>query len=377
MRLRFALFAIALLLGRRALALPPLEYQLTVPASPLQAYNALTVDWQLRLWMSASGAISESRAGGLWRVTFAPQRIAEGLYAETERAERLVYSQFLDDTETTVTVRFIPDGEYTRVEIQHAIVGDGRAARRLGDLAAQWWTARLPELERYLTDCPGAYFAAPPTYPSPLGVLVLHDRFGLNRTARALCDSLAAAGFFALAPDMFRGDVTGDLAQAARFLDLVNADDALAEARRGLLAVRERSAELQTATLDGGRAAKPRLAVLGTGFGGTQAILLAAADPKLKACVVWQGAELPETDLLRRIACPVLGVFGDFNPAAPRAAVAAFDQALVRAAIRVETVVFLGPPQFADPAYGESYNATTLRDAWLRTLRFLDKQLRY
>ena len=47
-----------------------------------------------------------------------------------------------------------------------------------------------------------AYCALPATTPAP-GVLVFQEIFGVNDNIRELCDRLAAAGYVALAPDMF------------------------------------------------------------------------------------------------------------------------------------------------------------------------------
>jgi carboxymethylenebutenolidase len=47
------------------------------------------------------------------------------------------------------------------------------------------------------------------------GVLVLHPWWGLNDFVRDLCDRLAAEGFVALAPDLYDGETTSDIARAA------------------------------------------------------------------------------------------------------------------------------------------------------------------
>jgi len=46
------------------------------------------------------------------------------------------------------------------------------------------------------------------------GVLVLHSWWGLNEFFRSFCDRLAAAGFVALAPDLFGGKVATTEAEA-------------------------------------------------------------------------------------------------------------------------------------------------------------------
>src|SRR4051794_41228681 len=49
-----------------------------------------------------------------------------------------------------------------------------------------------------------AHLAAPPATPGPWpGVVVLHELFGLNDDIREQAERLAAAGYLALAPDLF------------------------------------------------------------------------------------------------------------------------------------------------------------------------------
>jgi len=48
----------------------------------------------------------------------------------------------------------------------------------------------------------GAYLASPASGKGP-GVVVIQEIFGVNANVRAICDGLAADGYFALAPDLF------------------------------------------------------------------------------------------------------------------------------------------------------------------------------
>ena len=48
----------------------------------------------------------------------------------------------------------------------------------------------------------GAYLAQPASNKGP-GVVVIQEIFGVNQVMRAICDGLAAQGYFALAPDLF------------------------------------------------------------------------------------------------------------------------------------------------------------------------------
>ena len=55
-----------------------------------------------------------------------------------------------------------------------------------------------------------AYFAAPESAVSPPVALVVHEIFGVHEYIRDVCRRLAKAGYFAIAPDLYRrqGDVS-------------------------------------------------------------------------------------------------------------------------------------------------------------------------
>src|SRR5256885_3627866 len=58
------------------------------------------------------------------------------------------------------------------------------------------------------------------------GVLVLHPWWGLNGFVRDLCDRFAAEGFVALAPDLYDGETTSDIARAAELSSSLDSERA-------------------------------------------------------------------------------------------------------------------------------------------------------
>src|SRR3954447_25309385 len=63
-----------------------------------------------------------------------------------------------------------------------------------------------------------AYLATPESGAGP-GVLVLHAWWGLTEVFTDVCDRLAAAGFMALAPDLYaNGDTTDSIAEAEQLI---------------------------------------------------------------------------------------------------------------------------------------------------------------
>lgn len=64
---------------------------------------------------------------------------------------------------------------------------------------------------------PGSYLAEPGAAGGGPGVLVVHDWYGLLPSVRERCDALAAAGFVALAPDLYDGRTAGDDGQGEEY----------------------------------------------------------------------------------------------------------------------------------------------------------------
>ena len=117
-----------------------------------------------------------------------------------------------------------------------------------------------------------------------------------------------------------------------------------------------------------------------TGFcrGGLYTLLYAAHNRTIKAAVAWYGqikpAKTPSVrtegplDLAGRIACPVLGLYGEEDLGIPAGDVREMETALRSAGKTAEFVLYPGAPHafFAD--YRPSYRPEAAKDAWDRCL---------
>jgi len=154
-------------------------------------------------------------------------------------------------------------------------------------------------------------FLAVPEATAQGAVIVIHERYGLTRHICELAERFAADGFVAIAPDLYfrhpdqealhRGDAGCDVSDPDALAALEQTIDALA---------RETSADLT------------RLAAMGICQTARLPLVLAAARP-LAAALVWYGAAQPREwqvskkypraldEVIARIDCPVLGMFGE------------------------------------------------------------------
>lgn len=225
--------------------------------------------------------------------------------------------------------------------------------------------ARTPDLH--------AHLSVPPVGSGPWpGVVVLHEVFGLTDDIRQQADRLAAAGYLAVAPDLYSaGGARRCLVSTFRALSAgrgATVDDI--EAVRSWLSRREDC----TGTVG----------VVGFCLGGGFALL--AATRGFDAAAANYGP-LPK-DPARALAgaCPVVGSYGAGDRAL-RGAATELDAALTGVGVVHDVKEYagaghsflnrhgLGPLAVIERVGGFSYHQASAEDAWGRILRFFDQHL--
>lgn len=208
---------------------------------------------------------------------------------------------------------------------------------------------------------PDGFLAQPPAGGPGAPVLVLHAWWGLNDTVRAYCTQLAAAGFTAFAPDLYRGQVTEQVAEAER----------LSSALFGRLE-QPRADLAAAAAFVHGQAGRPArgLAVVGFSLGAFFALDLSVSDPqRVHSVVVHYGTRPGEYTAARS---SYLGHYAETDPFEPRSEVDALEAALRRAGRPATFHHYPGTGHwFAEADRVQAYDAAAAALAWQRTLAFL------
>lgn len=192
------------------------------------------------------------------------------------------------------------------------------------------------------------------------GIVMVHEWWGLNDNIKEMARQLARRGYSVLAVDL-HGEVAKDPARARELTQKVDK----------ALAVRNMKSAAQFLRAEGAT----RLASLGWCFGGAQALQLALSGEKLDATVIYYGQLETDATKLSAISWPVLGIFGDKDTSVTPESVRAFESSLKTAGVPNEIHMYAGVGHaFANPS-GTSYAEAETKDAWNKTLAFLNENL--
>jgi len=211
------------------------------------------------------------------------------------------------------------------------------------------------------------YLALPRGEGTHAAVVVVHEWWGLSDWVKQQTDSLANKGYIAFAADLYHGQVAHDEATAHQLMSGLVEEDAIRMLRASADFLRSR---------DDVRA--QAIGVIGWCMGGKYAIRLAAADPGIRACVMYYGAPITDKAAIQGLQATVLGNFGGQDKGPSPDQVKAFEAALRQANKKVDFKIYpKANHAFANPTnpWG-SYREADARDAWRRTLLFLDRELK-
>jgi carboxymethylenebutenolidase len=206
-----------------------------------------------------------------------------------------------------------------------------------------------------------AYLTLPDGGEGP-GVLVLHAWWGLTPFFKQVCDRLADEGFVALAPDLYGGATTDDVAEAEAMLHAADMDAMLDLVRSSALTLRA-----MPATPDA------PIGTVGFSMGASWALWLASRVPEaVGATVAFYGTQ--NVDMTPATSA-FLGHFAEVDPYVDED-----ERTLLEADLHVldKDVTFHDYPgtgHWFFEAGNAAYDAAAADLAWERTLAFLHRRL--
>lgn len=197
------------------------------------------------------------------------------------------------------------------------------------------------------------------------GIIVLQEWWGLVDHIKDVADRFAAAGFTALAPDLFHGKSTKDPDEATTLMQALHIADTEAILRKAILTLMTHPA-----------VSSHEVGVVGFCMGGQLALFAAGSNPVIKACVDFYGIHPKVVPSYRTINGPILGHFAEHDDYASPAAVKALGAELTLLGKEYEFHTYPGTHHaFFNDTRPEVYDAEASNLAWQRTVEFFHAQL--
>ena len=211
----------------------------------------------------------------------------------------------------------------------------------------------------------GVLYTPPGKGPFP-ALVVIHEWWGLNDWVKDQASKLADEGYVTLAIDLYRGKVATTPDMAHEIMRGVPED----RAKRDLHAA--------FAFLKSQPTVKPdRIGSIGWCMGGGYSLDVALQEPALAATVINYGHLATDTEALKKINAPILGLFGGQDHGITPDDVKKFGATMDQLGKKIDVKIYDDAGHaFENPNNKDGYRAADAADAWNRTVAFLAENLK-
>ena len=211
-------------------------------------------------------------------------------------------------------------------------------------------------------DCSG-YYAGPSAGDKAPGVVVIQEWWGLNDQIKGVANRLADLGYRALVPDLYRGKVTVEAAEANHLMSSLNFGDAATQDIRGAVQHLKKMSS--------------KVGVVGYCMGGALTVLSAVFVKELDAACSWYGFPPADAADVKTISIPLQMHFAEqdqfFTPEQARA----LEGRLKDGKVKFETFWYKANHGFGNETnLIGTYNAEAAKLAWQRTTEFFAQNLK-
>ena len=209
------------------------------------------------------------------------------------------------------------------------------------------------------------YLAVPDAERGP-ATIVLQEWWGLDEHIRSICDRVAAEGFFALAPDLFRGETATEPSEAQQKMMALSMD----QVEKDMCGATDYLASQEGFEGSG-------VGSVGFCLGGGLSIWAAATCPRITAAVTYYYVMPHGKPDFRNIKGPVLGHFGTADEFVPVDAAKQLETELREAGVDVTFHFYEGAGHafFNDTNRLGTYDPQATETSWQRTVSFLREAL--
>jgi carboxymethylenebutenolidase len=224
----------------------------------------------------------------------------------------------------------------------------------------------MPDIEFPISDGSAPGYLAVPDGEHGSGVIVLQEWWGLDEHIRSICDRFAAEGFYALAPDLYRGETTTQPSEAQQKMMAMSMD----QAEKDMCGAADYLASQPG--VEG-----PGVGAVGFCLGGGLAVWAAANCPNIAAAVTYYYVMPHGKPDFSKIKGPVLGHFGTADEFIPPEEAKKLESELQDAGVEATFHYYDGAGHafFNDTNRLGTYDKEHAESSWQRTVSFLRSAL--
>jgi carboxymethylenebutenolidase len=214
-----------------------------------------------------------------------------------------------------------------------------------------------------------AYVAEPSDGRQHPAVIAVQEWWGLDDHIKDVTRRLASEGYFAIAPDLYSrqgNKVTKDPNIAGELMSGLKQSDGIDD----LLSTIDWIKRQNTAQAS-------RIGVIGFCMGGSYAMAVPCVSRDIKAAAPFYG-EIPSDDQLQKLNCPVFYAYGENDGWIQRKDVDRLAEALPKFNKPGEVKIYAGCSHgFFNDTRPDVYSARDAADAWTRSLRLFEQNLKH
>jgi carboxymethylenebutenolidase len=224
----------------------------------------------------------------------------------------------------------------------------------------------MPEIEFPTSAGTASGYLATPAGGSGPATIVLQEWWGVEEHIRSVCDRLGAAGFFALAPDLYEGETTTQPSEAQQKMMALSME----QVEPQMCGAAEHLSSLEGFEGSG-------VGSLGFCLGGGLSVWAAATCPKVTAAVSYYYVMPHGKPDFTDVKGPVLGHFGTADEFIPAEHAKALEQEMSDAGLEVTFHYYDGAGHafFNEVDRLGTYDAELAKLSWERTISFLREAL--
>lgn len=204
-------------------------------------------------------------------------------------------------------------------------------------------------------------YAALPDNPKGKGVILIHEWWGLNGHIKDIANRYADEGLVAVAPDLYRGKLARDSAEAGEMMNALAIEDGLDTIKSAINAA-ALSFDLS------------HFGITGYCMGGTFALRAACELEGLSAAAPFYG-DIPDDDVLQKLTTPTIFISASRDTWIDPKKVAQLEDAAVRFELPLHSVKYDADHAFFNDTRPEVYDETAAADAWALVISFFNDKL--